>query len=405
MRLDRHVPGTARVVVIEVTNTLQASAVTGYQRFVRAFLRELGRAGEPALEIVPVVWEGRGYRRLTPAEDARLRQSHRSTGPAGAPAVRTHPALAPARALARRARTLRRRSLRYAVPAGAVFFDAEPAWHDPEPRDRLLPALRRQGVTVVTMVADVLPVTSPQWFEPRIADAFGRWLRAHLDETDLVLAISQFSADQVTALLDRDVPVRVVPLGADFAEDTDPVPVPLPAGLDRLLLVVGTLEPRKNQALALDLLDRLLPDHTDLGLVLVGKQGWLVEDLVTRLRTHPAYGERLLWLPGLGDAELSWLYQRATVALVPSWSEGLGLPVLEALRAGTPTITSTGGALPEAGAGLAETADPDDLDTWERLVRAHLDAPRPRAPYAAPTWEAAAQVVRESLATAQGAHR
>ncbi len=402
MRLDRQVSETPRVVVLEVTNTLQASAVTGYQRFVRAFLRELSRDGEPALDVVPVVWEGRGYRRLTPAEDARLRQPHRSPAPAGPPAARTHPALGPLRAVARRLRTLSRRSLRYAVPAGAVFFDAEPAWHDPEPRHRLLPALRRRGVTVVTMVADVLPVTSPRWFEPRIADAFGRWLRAHLDETDLVLAISQFSADQVSGLLDREVPVRVVPLGADFAEDAAPVPVALPEGLERLLLVVGTLEPRKNQALALDLLDRLAPDHPDLGLVLVGKQGWLVEDLVTRIRSHPAYGDRLVWLSGLGDAELAWLYQRATVALVPSWSEGLGLPVLEALRAGTPTITSTGGALPEAGAGLAETADPADLDTWERLVRAHLDAPRPRPSYDAPTWEAAAQVVRESLASAEG---
>ncbi len=398
MRLDQMVSRVPRVVVIEVTNTLQARSVTGYQRFVRAFLRELRAPGTPALDVLPVVWEAGGYRRLTASEDLRLTTAARALPAPSTTLVRRVP-----RGLLRRARVVLRRRLRVDVPAGAVFFDAEPAWHDPEPRSALLPSLKARGVRVVTMVADVLPVTHPQWFEPRVAEAFDRWLSAHLASTDLVLAISEHTRQQVRSL--GDVPVQVVPLGADFDAADRPAPVSLPAGLERLLLVVGTLEPRKNQALALDLLDRLAPSYPDVGVVLVGKSGWLVEDLAGRIAAHPLHGTRLLHLSSCSDGELTWLYDRAFLALVPSWSEGLGLPVLEALRAGVPTLTSAGGALPEAGQGLAQLAAPDDLDTWERLVRAHLDDPahhaaareRTRA-FVVPTWSAAAQVVRECLA-------
>ena len=422
MRLTGLVP---RVVVIEVTNTLQASHVTGYQRFVREFVRELRRPGEPALEVVPVVWDVPGdcYRRLTQAEERAMATppTARVTGADGPGlgrrlrAVVQHPAAAPARRGVRswRGRTTReQRGLRLpTLPKGAVFFDAEPAWHDPAPRAVLLPALRAQGLTVVTMVADVLPETHPDWFEPRVAAAFHRWLSAHLTSAALTLAISDHTRAALQDVADSQglvpPPTQVVALGADFAGTVPGRAVDLPTGVGRFLLLVGTLEPRKNHALALDLFDRLAPDHPDLGLVVVGKQGWLVEPLVDRLRTHPLYGTRLLWLSGLGDAELAWLYQHAFLALVPSWSEGLGLPLIEALRYGVPAVASTGGALPEAGGGAAELAAPEDLDAWTKIVRTHLDdadhhqAARARAAgYEPPTWQAAGQAVRRALAEA-----
>lgn len=394
-------------MLIEVTNTLQARSTTGYQRFVRAFVNELRAPGSPSFDVIPVVWEGRGYRRLTAGEETALAAPRVRVSAGTGGSWRHGPLLRPARACGRRLRAWRRRSLRLTVPAGAVFFDAEPAWHDPQPRALLLPELQALGVTVVTMVADVLPVERPEWFEPRVAAAFASWLQAHLAASDLVLAISEHTRAEVVARAERPVPVQVVPLGADFDEAVDPVPVPLPSGLDQVLLVVGTLEPRKNQALAIDLLDRLSPEHPDVGVVLVGKRGWLVDELAARIAAHPLQGSRLVWLAATSDAELAWLYHRAFLALVPSWSEGLGLPVLEALRAGVPTITSTGGALPEAGHGLTETAEPADLDSWERLVRRHLEVPahhaaarRAVATFAPPTWRAAAQVVRDEVAAA-----
>jgi glycosyltransferase involved in cell wall biosynthesis len=182
--------------------------------------------------------------------------------------------------------------------------------------------------------------------------------------------------------------------------------VELPSDLGRFLLVVGTLEPRKNQRIVVDAFDRLRADHPDLGLVLVGKEGWMVDDLVARIRSHPDYERRLLWFGGIDDAELSWLYEHAFLSIAPSMYEGLGVPVIEALAHGCPTIASTGGALPEAGAGSTELVDPEDTDGLVALIRLHLDDPAHHAAaveraarYEPPTWSQTAEVVSQAIRT------
>jgi hypothetical protein len=92
----------------------------------------------------------------------------------------------------------------------------------------------------------------------------------------------------------------------------------------------------------------------------------MVDSLVQRLRHHPLRDDRVLWLGGVDDAQLAWLYDHAFVAVAPSIYEGLGVPVMEALHHGCPTISSTGGAQPEAGAGLSELFDPHDVDALVR---------------------------------------
>jgi glycosyltransferase involved in cell wall biosynthesis len=172
----------------------------------------------------------------------------------------------------------------------------------------------------------------------------------------------------------------------------------------RFVLVVGTIEPRKNQRLVLEAFDRLSRRHQDLALVLVGKEGWLTEDLVADIRAHPEFGRRLLWLEGIDDAELAWLYRNAFLAVTPSRYEGLGVPVMEALHHGCPTIASTGGALTEAGDGRVEEIDPDDVDGLTVLLERHLMDPVHHraavdraAGYVAPTWEATASAVADAL--------
>lgn len=99
----------------------------------------------------------------------------------------------------------------------------------------------------------------------------------------------------------------------------------------------------------------------------------MVDELIERIRTHPRFNRTLLWLGGIDDSELTWLYQNAFVTVVPSLYEGLGVPVIEALLNGCPVICSTGGALPEAGGGFAELVDPDDTDGLVRLLEQHMN--------------------------------
>jgi glycosyltransferase involved in cell wall biosynthesis len=184
------------------------------------------------------------------------------------------------------------------------------------------------------------------------------------------------------------------------------VPVELPEQVGRFLLVVGTLEPRKNQKLVLDAFDQLSGEFPDLSLVLVGKEGWMVDSLVARIRSHPEFERRVCWLGGIEDAELSWLYENAFLSINPSLYEGLGVPVLESLAHGCATVASTGGALPEAGAGFTELIDPADVAALVALIRLHLTNPDyhqvlkdQACMYRPPSWLETAEVVATAVRT------
>jgi glycosyltransferase involved in cell wall biosynthesis len=289
-----------------------------------------------------------------------------------------------------------------------VFADLEGSWYDPTPRAELLPALRRAGVHTTVLVHDVMPLLFPQWFTPQHARVFREWLTAQLHHAELFLANSERTAADLRAAapelgVDRELDVRVVPLGADHPA-VAPRPVPEVVGLDRYLLVVGTLEPRKNQQVVLDAFERLAKDRPDVALVLVGKEGWMVDDLVRRIRRHPSLGTGLFWLGGLDDEQLAWCYRQAFLTVAPSVYEGLGVPVLEALHHGCATVASNGGAQPEAGGDAVELFAPDDLEGLVAVVSRHLDDPAHHelrraaaAAHRTPTWDQATAAVAAAL--------
>ena len=258
------------------------------------------------------------------------------------------------------------------------------------------------------LIHDVMPIIHPEWFNSEHIAVFSDWLTAHLRHSDRFLTNSHRTAEDLAKVattlgVQRRLDIVPVPLGADYPV-AEPTPVELPSGMDRYLLVVGTLEPRKNQRIVLDAFDRLRGAHPDLGLILIGKEGWLVDDLVRRIRNHPEVDRRLLWLGGIDDAQLAWLYANAFLTVTPSQYEGLGVPVMEALDRGCATISSSGGALPEAAQGAAELFEPDDLDELTRLVALHLDdrghhrqAVLRAEAYTSPTWSMTASAVATEI--------
>ncbi len=419
-----------RPVYVEVTDTISIGYTTGIQRVVREIVSGLQGADGTGIVVVPILKPSMhgDYRTLTEDESTRLRE-HPPGGRAGRRADNFGP-LSPlvrvlgdlrvviwARVTVGKLRKRRREyhpqnaalALGPPVP-GSVFLDLEGSWYDPEPRAELLPRLHAQGVTSMVLVHDVMPVLHPEWFDPRHIAVFEEWLSAHLRWSTRFLANSECTARDLrrvaTRLVgERELDVVVVPLGADY-QVVEARPVELDPSVGRFLLVVGTLEPRKNQRVVLDAFDRLRGEHPDLGLVLVGKEGWMVDDLVARIRSHPEHERRLQWFGGIDDAELSWLYEHAFLSLAPSRYEGLGVPVIEALAHGCATIASTGGALPEAGAGATELLAPDDVDAWTSAIRRHLDDPAHHqeavdraAAYRPPTWDRTAQVVADAVRT------
>ena len=212
-------------------------------------------------------------------------------------------------------------------------------------------ALRSQGVKVTFVVYDLLCVLMPQYFVPGTADGFTRWLEV-VAESDGAVCISQSVARELGDWIGKNGPERLRPfhinwfhLGAEFdhLHPTKGFPPNVETTLDQLqsrptFLMVGTLEPRKAHAQVLAAFEQLWGDGVDVNLAIVGKQGWMVEELVEQLRRHPEMGKRLFWLEAISDEYLEKVYAASTCLIAASYGEGFGLPLIEAAQHKLPII-------------------------------------------------------------------
>jgi glycosyltransferase involved in cell wall biosynthesis len=197
-------------------------------------------------------------------------------------------------------------------------------------------------------------------------------IRPALRRAAALPCISAATRDDLVRLFPRAAAkATVIPLAADAAF-SDPVAVPGHADLTKpYVLAVGTLEPRKNLerlVAAWSLLPADLRARFDLALV--GPRGW---DDNAILRT--AHDTGALLLGRVGEAELRALYAGAAAFAYPSLYEGFGLPVLEAMAAGAPVITSSSSSLPEVAGDAALLVDPRDTRAIAEAIRAVLVDP------------------------------
>jgi glycosyltransferase involved in cell wall biosynthesis len=176
-----------------------------------------------------------------------------------------------------------------------------------------------------------------------------------------IIAISRASADALVAHFPQAGGRTVVALLGAAAPDSGPPSAAEAAALPApgFVLAVGTLEPRKNLPRLVEAY-RMLAQDVQLRhpLVVVGALGWETGETLDALRS---LGERAAMLGFVSDAALAELYRRCALFCYPSLGEGFGLPVLEAMAAGAPVLTSNISSLPEVGGDAAEYVDPRDV--------------------------------------------
>lgn len=213
--------------------------------------------------------------------------------------------------------------------------------------------LRHIGVQVDFVVYDLLPVLLRSRFAEAMSNGHERWLKA-VAENHGALCISRAVADELACWLTANSAVsdlanfniRSFHLGADLASSKPSSG--LPAGAETILtaiasktsfLMVGTVEPRKGHEQVLDAFEKLWATRElDVNLVIVGKQGWMVDELSERLRHHAQLGKRLFWLEGISDEYLERVYASSSCLIAASEGEGFGLPLIEAARHKLPII-------------------------------------------------------------------
>jgi glycosyltransferase involved in cell wall biosynthesis len=229
----------------------------------------------------------------------------------------------------------------------------------------ILPPLRR-GRAVVT-IHDLAFVHFPESIEARNLGYLRTRIRDTVRRSDAIIAVSRFTADDIIS--EFDVPadrVHAIHSGLDplFAP---PSPDAMAAARERLhldrpyILVVGTLEPRKNIPFLVDVFDRL--ERFDGDLVLAGMPGWKVEPILARLAESPRR-QRIRRVAHVEDTLLPALYGGAECLWQGSLYEGFGWPPLEAMACGTPVLSSTGGSLPEVLGEAAVLIDTFDSQRW-----------------------------------------
>ena len=206
--------------------------------------------------------------------------------------------------------------------------------------------LRNQGVQVQFVVFDLLPITLPKAFSDLVAKAYQAWLKV-VAESDGAICISKAVAGELTDWLKTSGLFMIdwFHLGGDIEASAPCKGVPNNAKLvlSQLtnrpsFLMVGTLEPRKGYIQTLTAFEKLWAESVDVNLVIVGKQGWMMESLVTRLHQHPELGKSLFWLDGISDEYLDKVYAASTCLIAASEGEGFGLPLIEAAQHKKPII-------------------------------------------------------------------
>jgi glycosyltransferase involved in cell wall biosynthesis len=270
--------------------------------------------------------------------------------------------------------------------APRIYLQASP--HHLENRPLTAAILRSERARLVTLVHDVIPLTHPEFARPGGQDEHRRRMATIDALADGVIGNSRATIDAIAPHLDanrRGRVTRVAHLGTEWA---DAVPDDAGIAIDGPYFVcVATIEPRKNHLLLLNIwrrmVNRLGPEAPTL--VLIGRRGWENENAVDMIERCVQLQGRVIEAADLSDRSMQATVAGARAMLLPSFAEGFGMPVAEALAAGVPVICSDIPALREVGGDVPAYLDPIDGPAW---IAAVLDYAREGSP------RRAAQLVR-----------
>ncbi|WP_420392629.1 glycosyltransferase family 4 protein [Acuticoccus sp.] len=236
----------------------------------------------------------------------------------------------------------------------------------PEPVERLKSA---GGVAMICLCHDAIPIDFPEFVRPTTVMQCASRYKTVAAHADGLIATSRYCADRVAPLLGRRTPPMLVShIGCDASVPVDP---DLPPLLDEpYFLVVSTIEARKNHALLFNVWRRMAADLGSAApkLIVAGKRGWEAQSPIAMLDRATDLSNHVYEAGAVPDGALAVLRRHATAVLMPSFVEGFGMPVTEALCCDTPVIASDIPVFREIVGHAAELIDPLDGPAWMAAI-------------------------------------
>ncbi len=272
-------------------------------------------------------------------------------------------------------------------------------------------AQRRRSLPVF-FLHDIIPITHPEYCRPGEAAKHHRRLATMVSAgRGLIVnsAATRATLEDYAGTLDWSLPPCVV---APLAPAALPAPADVRPLVEPYFVVLGTIEPRKNHLLLLHVWRQLVEEFGQRAprLVVIGQRGWECEQVVDLLERCAALRGFVVEEPRCNDTQLATWLRHAQALLFPSFIEGFGMPLVEALASGLPVIASDQSAFREIAGAIPEYLSPLDGLGWRQSILAYADAAHPRRvaqierlrAFSAPTWAAHFVQVDALLETVNG---
>jgi glycosyltransferase involved in cell wall biosynthesis len=277
--------------------------------------------------------------------------------------------------------------------AGRFLFNTG---HSGLESDNYITMLTEQKVRPIFMIHDVIPLSHPQFCRIGEQKRHLARLRNAMQIAHGIVFNSQATKDELSRLCgihDWKMPPSAVALLAPELPPALLGPRPM---VPPYFVFVSTIEPRKNHLMLLNIWEKLALQIGDQAprLVIIGQRGWDYEEVADMLAQSDTLKRLVIEIPACSDTDMVNYLQEAQALVFPSFAEGFGMPVVEALAHGVPVIASDLLVFREFAADIPEYVDAGDPCKWEQILidYANPENPRRRAQMArlqgfrAPSW-------------------
>lgn len=321
-------------IFIDISELVKRDAKTGIQRVVRSLLTEMLLNPPAGYDVHPIYanqlslgyrYANRFQKKFFASEAEKRSMGESNTSNQEDPVIETQP--------------------------GDIFLGIDLQADIVQAQKQYLSAIKLSGTKVYFVVYDLLPIQFPNAFPSAAEFNHRQWL-LEISKFDGIICISKAVADGYRLWAQENIPdlpkqfdVAWFHLGADIENSVPTTGLPSNAAeviakisAQPSFVMIGTLEPRKGYGQTLPAFEKLWAKGAQVNLVIIGKKGWMVDELVNHIEKHPELNQRLFWLDSISDEYLDQIYSASTCLIAASDGEGFGLPLIEAARRHVPII-------------------------------------------------------------------